>query len=300
MAEPASSIAVLTDTDCDLPPSCYEKYPIFCLPLRISCGDKMYRDGIDITVEDIYERQKTENFKTCAPSEEDIAAAFDTIHDRGYRQVIVMPIASALSEGTTNLLRLMAQERTDLDIAVFNSCSSSIGVGILALQAAQYAARGLPFHVVKKLVEQLVKDTSVFFCLSTLEYLQRGGRIGRATAVAGTLLQIKPILSFDKTGMTYSPAKVRGRKAVAPWLIQHISEMVEQEKSRNGGRVRFNLVVCDGNVPQEGDELQAALTAAVPGSEQVVRGRLSATLAVHLGPALLGAGIQFLRSELPG
>lgn len=300
MPEASQPIAVLTDSDCDLPQECFKKYPLFRLPLGIACGERSYRDGIDITVEDVYARQKSEDFKTSLPSEADVTAALDAIRDEGYKQVIVLPIASVLSEGTANLLRLEAAEREDLDIAVYNTCSSSVGVGALALQTAQYAARGLPFHVVKKLVEQLIPDTTVFFSLSTLEYLQRGGRIGRATAIAGTLLQIKPILSFDKTGVIYTPAKVRGHKAVAPWLVQQVSGMVAAEKAKTGGRVRFNLLICDGGIPEEADALQAALTAAAPGCEQIIRGQLDATLAVHLGPALLGAGVQFLRSELPG
>ncbi len=126
-----------------------------------------------------------------------------------------------------------------------------------------------------------------------------GGRIGRVTAVAGTLLQIKPILSFDEGGVIYTPAKVRGRRAVAAKLIELVQGLAAAAGA-DGEHVRYNLVVCDGGCPQEADELQAALTKVLPDSEQIVRGQLDATLAVHLGPNLLGAGIQLLRSRLPG
>lgn len=299
MPEARQPVAVLTDSDCDLPQECFKKYPLYRLPLGIACGERSYRDGVDITVEDVYARQPNENFKTSLPSEADIDAALDAIRDAGYKQVLVMPIATVLSEGTANLLRIEAEERTDLEIALFDTKSSSVGVGAIALQAAQYAARGVPFHVLKRVMPQVIEDTEVFFCLDTLEYLRRGGRIGRATAIVGTMLQIKPILSFDRTGTIYTPAKVRGRKAVAPWLVQHLVEMVEKAKAERGA-VRFNLMVCDGGVPEEADALQAELECALPGSEQIIRGQLDATLAVHLGPHLLGAGIQFLRANLPG
>ena len=230
---------------------------------------------------------------------DDIAAALDAIRDAGYRRVIVLPISSQLSSAY-NLLCLQAQERTDLEVAVFDSKTSSVGLGALAVQTAQYAERGLPFHVLKKLVEQLIQDTPVFFSIDTLEYLQRGGRIGKVTALAGTLLNIKPVITFDATGTLAPCAKVRGRKAVQPWLVERVVSEVEKAKAQSGGRVRFNLLMADGHAPEEGDALQAALTAALPGYEQLIRGQVDATLAVHVGPGLLGAGVQILRSELPG
>lgn len=287
-------VAILTDTNCDLPEEYCEKYPIFRLPLVICSDMTEYRDGVNITVQEVYARQKNEDFKTSLPHQGDIDDTLDAIRGAGYTQVIVLLLGGALS-GAANLVRIAAQERDDLDIAVFDSCSGSVGVGILALQMAQYAARGLPFHLLKKLAARLVSDTKVFFSLDTLEYLQRGGRIGRATAMAGALLQIKPVLSFDETGTIYTAAKVRGRRAVADRLIQLVSDY----KEAHGGGARFNLVVCDGDAPQEGAALEAALVKALPGAEQVLHGQLDATLAVHLGPNLLGAGIQFLRTDLP-
>lgn len=288
-------IAVLTDSNCDLPKEYLSRYPIFQLPLVITCGGVEYRDGVNITVEELYARQKAENFKTSLPSREDVDAVLNQIRAAGYDQVIVVLLAGVLS-GTTNLLRLIAQERTDLDLAVFDTKAASVGVGMLALQAAQYAARGLPFHVVKRLVAQLVEDTYTFFSINTMEYLQRGGRIGRATALAGTLLQIKPILCFAKdSGEIYTAAKVRGRKAVTPRLVELVQDIAAQE---NNPRLHYNLMICDGGAPAEGAALEAAVKKALPGAEQVIHGQLDATLAVHLGPELLGAGIQILRSEL--
>lgn len=288
-------IAVLTDSNCDLPQEYLDKYPIYQLPLVITCGGVEYRDGVNITAAEVYARQKAEDFKTSLPRRDNIDAMLDAIRADGYDQVVVLLLAEVLS-GTTNLMRLIAQERTDLDLAVFDTKAAGMGVGMLALQAAQYAARGLPFHVVKRLVAQLIEDTYTFFSINTMEYLQRGGRIGRATAIAGTLLQIKPILCFAKDGgEIYTAAKVRGRRAVIPRLLELVKEIAARE---GASRLRYNLMVCDGGAPAEGAALEAAVKKALPGAEQVVHGQLDATLAVHLGPELLGAGIQILRSEL--
>lgn len=283
--------AILTDTNCDLAPTLLKQYNIFCLPLVITSGAKEYRDGINISVEEVYARQKKDDdFKTSLPRTEDITAAFDAMVRMGYDSAIVLLLGSALS-GSTNVVRLMAQERDDIDIAVFDTRSASIGVGVIALQTAQYAQNGLPFAQLKDRVAALIAGTKVFFSIDTLEYLRRGGRIGNATALAGGLLQIKPILTFDETGSINTAAKVRGSKAVQGRLI----ELVSAWHASQPKNTRYNLVVCDGNAPAAGAALEAALKAALPNAAQVLHGQIDATLAVHLGPNLLGAGIQLLR-----
>ena len=278
--EAANKIAIITDTCCDLPQEYLKEYPIFCVPLVVTSGTESYRDNIDITVETIYARQKKENFKTSLPRPQDIEDVYSAIARQGYTHVIVLMIAECLSSAN-NLMRLAAEEHPELTVKVFDSKSASIGLGALAVQVARYAVRG--------------DDTVVYFSLDTLEYLQRGGRIGRATALAGGLLQIKPILTFDrKDGMISTAAKVRGRRGVQQRLIELATELAAKHPGEE-----YNLVVCDGNVPEEGAALEAALTRALPNAHRVLHGKIDATLAVHLGPNLLGVGVQFLNSKLP-
>ena len=108
-------------------------------------------------------------------------------------------------------------------------------------------------------------------------------------------MQIKPILTFDrKDGMISTAAKVRGRRGVQQRLIELATELAAKHPGEE-----YNLVVCDGNVPEEGAALEAALTRALPNGHRVLHGKIDATLAVHLGPNLLGVGVQFLNSKLP-
>ena len=283
-------IAVLTDTNSDMPAGWAEGLPLFVLPLRITDGKTEYRDGIDITVEDVYRRQKDENFRTSMPSMDDIAAMLEKIRGEGFTKLLVLLLSDALS-GASNIFRLIARESEEMEIAVYNSRTASVGSGILASEAARYAASGLSWEMMKARTEQLIRDTEVFFSLETLEYLKRGGRIGRATEFIGTMLQIKPVLSFDKEGVIYTAEKVHGRRLVARHLVEKVVTL-----ARADGRP-YNLVVCDGNVPEEGNALKRELTKALPDAVRVLHGKVDATLAVHLGPALLGAGIQFLDPE---
>lgn len=287
--EAAEKIAVVTDTCCDLPRAVFKQYPIFSVPLVVSCGTESYRDNIDITVEEVYARQKAEDFKTSLPRPQNIEDVYTALARQGYTHVIVLMIAGCLSSAN-NLMRISAEEHPELTVRIFDSKSASIGLGALAVQAARFAAQGMAFDDLCARMPQLIDDTVVWFSLDTLEYLQRGGRIGRATALAGSLLQIKPVLTFDRRdGMISTVAKVRGRRGVQPKLLELAQALVA---SRPGAA--YNLVVCDGNVPEEGAALEKALVRALPDAQSVLHGQIDATLAVHLGPNLLGVGVQFI------
>ena len=291
MHKSASSVAILTDSNCDLPQEYFDRYPLFKLPLIINDATRSYRDEIEITVEEVHARQKDETFKTSLPRMDDIESALAKIKAAGYKKVIVLILSDALSSAS-NLLRLTAQGYDGLDIRVFNSKSGSVGVGALALRTAMYAAAGMPFSELLNLVPRLIAGNKVFFAINTMEYLQRGGRIGRATAVMGGLLDIKPILTFDADGVISTAAKIRGRKAIHANLVKLVTEYAAQRPG-----CPCDLLVCDGGAPEEADALEATLKEALPNVRSVLRGTLSATLTVHLGPYMLGAGIQFLPED---
>ena len=288
MTETQDRIAVITDTEGDIPAGFADGLPIYTLPLRVTDGVREFRDGVDITVDDVYRMQADCDFKTSLPGMDDIQAILDRIRADGCNKVIVLILSESLSSAT-NLFRLIGRELEDLEMAVLNTKSASVGVGILAVQTAKYIMEGHPFSSVKAMAERLIENTSVFFSLDTLEYLKRGGRIGRVTELVGSLLKIKPIITFGEVGTLSTAAKVHGSKAVPKHLLECIRQLAEKRPG-----VPYNLVICDGGVPEAGDALKADLLAALPDARLVMHGQVDATLAVHLGPHLLGAGIQFL------
>ena len=123
--------------------------------------------------------------------------------------------------------------------------------------------------------------------MDTLEYLQKGGRIGKITAMAGTLLSIKPLIGFAENGELVNVAKVRGRKQVQGKLIELVKEHLGEHK-------RFNLAVANGGDPEGMEELKEQLLAALPGSQNIWSARMDATLATYVGKGMLGAAVQIL------
>ena len=190
---PPQKIALLTDSCADLTPRLVAENHIHVVPLRILCADGEYADGVNIRSEDIYTRLRSGELpQTSLPSGQDITDALDAIAAEGYDGVIAVMLSGGLS-GTYNLMRLMAEDRQDLTIRVFDSVSGSLGMGLTLLQLAEDIRGGASWEeLVGTRVPQLIASTFPFFSVDTLEYLQKGGRIGKVTATAGTLLQIKP------------------------------------------------------------------------------------------------------------
>lgn len=279
-------IAVITDSCADVPPELAKKYHLFILPMQIICADGAYRDGVEIQVEEIYERLKTELPKSSTPSGADVEDLLEELIGQGYTKAIAILLSGGLSS-TVNHVRLAAEELEGLEVEVYDSRQASIGIGAIALQAAQYAAEGMEFEELKRQVEKLIAGTKVFFSIDTLEYLRKGGRIGKVAAAAGAFLDIKPVMSFDEDGEIYTAAKVRTHKAVEKRLLQLV------EDCRKEGRP-YNLMVADGGAPKDRDALEQKLTQLFPDYRQLYRAKIGAALSVHLGSGLLGAGIQYL------
>ena len=281
-------IALLTDSCADLSPQLAEENRIHMVPLRIRCADGEYRDGVDITAADIYRRLRSGELpKTSLPVGEDVNAIFDRLAAEGYDGVIAVMLSGGLS-GTYNMVRLLGEERKDLEVRVYDSVSGSLGVGITMLQLAEDLRGGASWReLTRKRVPQLIQNTFPFFSVDTLEYLRRGGRIGRITALAGTMLSIKPIITFSEDGQLQSIAKVRGRKQVQ-------DKIVELLRSKFRAGKRYNLGVANGGAPAEMAELSEKIRARFPDFVHCWEGAMDATLSVYIGDGVIGGGIQFI------
>lgn len=284
----AEKIALFTDSTADLSPALVGDKPIYVVPLKIVCADGEYSDGVDIFAPDVYDRlHRGELPRTSLPDGGSISDALDRIKADGYEKVLAVMLSSGLS-GTYNMVRLQAETRRDLEIAVFDSKSGSLGMGIMVLQLWEDIQAGASWDwLVEKRLPGLIANTFPFFSVDTLEYLSKGGRIGKVAAFAGTLLSIKPIISFAEDGQLQSVAKVRGRRQVQDKIL----DLMEQ-RLRPG--VRYNLGVANGGAPEEMKELAQRIRERFPNAEHIWEGAIDATLSVYIGDGVLGGGIQLL------
>lgn len=279
-------IALLTDSCSDVPKSYIEKYGMFVVPMMIHYSYGHFRDGVDITPQEVYDRFDQEVPKTSFPSGETVAQTLQSICDQGYDQVVIVTISSGLS-GTHNMFSVMVKDFPQLDCRIIDSKNIGIASGLTAIRAGQLIEEGLSLDEIESALLQAVKDTRIYFCVSTLEYLKKGGRIGLVSATMGTLLGILPVISCNEEGIYYTVKKARGRKAVLDSAISLTYDFLSQSK-------KYIIAVVHGGAEEEASQVGEKVKALLPNYTDYVLGQISPALVVHTGPGLIGLCIQRL------
>ncbi|HHK2096641.1 TPA: DegV family protein [Enterococcus hirae] len=281
-----NKVAILVDSGTDVPQELIEKYQMYVIPLKIIYKDRVYTDKVDITPEEIYQRLPQEIPGTSLPDGETITKIFEQIKQDGYEKILAVTISSGLS-GTYNIVRLIAQQQEELEAYVLDTKNIGIGAGFSAIQAAKWLEEGMEWSLLIERLNELVKQTKVFFNVATLEYLQKGGRIGLVASILGTALKLNPIISCNDEGIYYTVGKARGRKKSLDRTVSYVKERVGTAKV-------FNLAIAHGDAKEEATEMMARLKEEFPQAQQIYFGQISPALVVHTGPGLLGVGVQVL------
>lgn len=277
-------IAIITDSGTDVPQELIERYGVYVLPLIVQYSDKAYRDGVDITPEDVYSRLPQEIPTTSLPTPEQIINLFDQVVADGYDTAVVVTLSSGLS-GTHNAIRLMAEEYPALDVHILDTKNIGIGAGFSAIAAAEQLHAGKPLEEIISYVKNSIENTKIFFSLRTLEYLRKGGRIGLVTGIIGNVLNLKPIISCNEDGIYYNVKVARGEK-------QSLREMLRLAKEYAAQFSSYNVAICDGDAKSEADTLLATVRENFPNAKNIYHTHVSPALVVHTGPGLIGIGIQ--------
>lgn len=277
-------IAVLVDSCTDVPGDIMQKYGVFCVPLMVNYSYGQFRDGIDITAQEVYDSFECEIPKTSMPGAGAVSEVFAEIAQKGFTQVIAVTISSGLS-GTNNVFHLAASEFPQLDCRIIDTRNIGIGAGLTAIRACEMVEEGLSLDEIEQRLNKTAKHTKIFFCVATLEYLKKGGRIGLVSATMGTLLGILPVISCNDDGVYYTVKKARGRKSV-------LESAVELAKKQLGNSRRYNIAVAHGGAPEEAQQIAEKVKALLPNYNLFVTGQISPALVVHTGPGLIGIGVQ--------
>jgi len=274
-----NEIRIVTDSTADLPEELIEKHRITVVPLKVIFNDEEpLLDGVDIKTEQFYRRQveKKEYSKTSQPAPAEFHKVFSGLAASG-ASVISIHLSSALS-GTCQSARMAREMLPDSDIDVIDSRSASMGLGLIVLEAARAAASGKTKIEVLDMIGKMISKVKLYFFVDTLEYLARGGRIGRAQALLGTILSIKPLLYLND-GVVEPLEKVRGKSRA----IERLAQIIEEKA---GGR----QVICSivHGLDQEGaDQLYSRLIPRLHCGEPVLS-TLGAVIGTHVGPRALG------------
>jgi DegV family protein with EDD domain len=270
-----AGIRVVTDSACDLPQSLVDELAIDIVPLSIRFGAEEFVDRRDLTPDQFWARCAASAVlpETAAPSPGSFGEAYQRAADDGCDGVVCVNLASALS--ATHQAALKGAEDSPVPVRVVDSTSITLGQGIMVLAGARAAAAGKALDDVAGTVEDLVPRTRVFGALDTLEYLKKGGRIGSARALLGSVLSVKPILRIQD-GVVGEESKQRTRARA----LAHLVDIVKA-----AGAIE-NLGVLNGASPDL-DAFLDLLDGLYPRSEIVV-GDIGPVIGSHCGPGTLG------------
>jgi DegV family protein with EDD domain len=275
-------IRVVTDSTSDILPAEAERLGVDVVPLTVRFGDEQFRDGIDLGPDEFYRRLPTTPVQpsTSQPTPEQFAEVYRH-HVGAGDSVISVHISEKLS-GTLQSASLAAQEFPAGSVRVVDSITVSAGIQFLVRAALADIAAGCDVDEVEQRLKARRGRVGVYVLLDTLTYLQRGGRIGRAQGLVGSILNVKPLLCV-RDGEVHPEARVRKRQ-------QGIDKLVEIAA---GKRPLEGLAVFHCGAPELLELIEPRLRADHPGLELII-GQLGAVVGTYSGPG--GVGIALLRA----
>jgi len=271
---------IVTDSTADLPRELVEEYDIEIVPLTVRLGDKTFRDYYDVSPVEFYQMlHEIEDFPTTSqPSVEEFLSTYEKLGKD--EKILSIHISMELS-ATCQSAGVAVQQLSDLDITVMDSRLTSVGLGLMVLEAAKAIRSGADAEEVMELVERLKSEIKVYFSVDSLEHLQKGGRIGKAQAFAGTMLKIKPLLALEG-GMVVPVEKIRGSRRL-------IRRMVELVKADAGENKVVKAAFVWGESTDQINELVGQLNDSVQ-LEEVCRNNIGTVITSHAGPTTFGIG----------
>jgi len=271
----AANTAIVLDSTADFPDAA-QRFPNWrVVPLYVNFGTESHRDGVDLTAAEFYARLPLAATlpTTSQPTPADFKAVYEEL--AGYERILSIHIASNLS-GTFQSAGLAADDR----VRTIDSETASAAITMLALAIQRRLDRGTTDEEVDALVERYMREHGLLFTVDTLEFLARGGRIGRAKAFAGELLNVKPILSI-RDGEVVPVKRVRGNKKA----FQEFVDAVQTQTVDVPG-LRFGTAHADA--PERAAELAKMVRDLRPQATIDVETELGAVIGAHAGPGTVG------------
>ena len=273
----AENTAIVLDSTADLPDAA-DRFPNWrVVPLYVRFGDESLRDGVDISAGEFYERLRGSSVfpTTSQPTPGDFLACYDELG--GYERVFSLHISARVS-GTFASAETAARE-LGARVRAIDTETASASIAMLALAIQRRLERGTSDEEIDGLVERYRHERGLLFTVDTLEFLQRGGRIGKAAAFAGTLLQVKPILSI-RDGEVEPVKRVRGERKAFAELAAALETETEDEPA-------YRLGVAHAAAPERAAELEALVREQRPRADLELVVTLGAVIGSHAGPGTL-------------
>ena len=273
-----TTIKIVTDSGADIPSKLIKSLGITVVPLGLSFGDKTYLDGVDLSSDEFYEKLINDGImpKTSQPSVGQFIEVYKELK-KSSDQILSIHISAKLSGTFNSATQAAAEEKLGDSIKIIDSKQASIALGFSVIAAAEAVAKGASLEEAASIAESTSDRTDTFILFDTLEYLVKGGRIGRANALIGGVLKIKPILTLDD-GEIATKAKIRTLKKG----IQSLQDLTEECGDLESAAV---LYTTD---PTEPNNLAGRIRNKFVTKSKPLVIRLSPAIGTHGGPGVIG------------
>ncbi|MEN6480627.1 MAG: DegV family protein [Anaerolineaceae bacterium] len=280
-------IAVVTDSTAYIPEQVKKGLPIFTIPLHVNLGGKTYDDGVDLQPQEFYERIKTEKEipQTSQATPSEIFNFYKNLLEQGYK-IISIHLSEKLSS-TLDAAKIAKKELSSAKIELVDSQTAAAALAFHVVEAAKAVVAGASLGEVKALAENMRQHTHIYFIPGSLEFLQRGGRIGGAAAFLGSILQIKPLLE-NHDGIIDAVEKVRT-------MSRAMSRLIDLVEKKVGDSSDIHLAGLYADIPEMADQI---VTLAIErlGIERIKDSfitTISPVLGTHIGPGSVGLAYMY-------
>lgn len=276
----ASPVALVTDSGTNVPQHLVEELGIYCAYLSVNYRDKQYREVLEISTQEVYERFEEEIPHTSTPSPRDVAACIENAIADGFRQILCVLTSSGLSS-TCSLFQSVLVGHPEIESHLVDTKSIGAGGGINVLYAAELIRDGLPFAEICNLMDKAVANSHVYFLVDTLDNLYKGGRINKAVYSLGSVLNLKPIITCDEMGRYVVAAKTRGR-------AKALKKQLDIVKNDVVGALRYRIGFASGITPDREELFQNVKRAFADAESVIDYGDVSPALITHTGKGMVG------------
>jgi DegV family protein with EDD domain len=270
------AVRIVTDSVADLPPEVVRELGITIVPLIIRFGDEVYRDGIDLTADQFYKKLKASKLfpVTSVPAPAAFADAYDKLAKEasGILAITLSSRFSAIYEVALQSIGLMKKKRR---VEVFDSRWATMAEGFIVMEAAKAAKSGASLDRVIEVAQKTIPRVDFLAAFDTLEYLRRGGRIGKAQAFLGSMLKINPLVTL-RDGVVEPAGRTRSRAKAIDRLYNFAASYAHIEQ----------MAVEDTACPADAERLVERLGAIFP-RERIYRSKMTPAIGTHTGPGLL-------------
>ena len=279
----ASSIAIVTDSGCDLPNEYLKEVQV--VPVKYSFGRQQHIDKVTQTVREFYEQMESDpnHPKTSQPTARDFIKMYDFVSSH-YNNIISIHLSGQLSGTYQSAVNGSKSSRIN-NINIIDSASASVGLGLLTMHAVDLKQEGKSYNQIIDSVEQKKEDTQIYLLLNDLRYAVKGGRVPSKVKTIANIFRLTPILTANKHGKLKAAGVLFGKTHIASKFLHFLDKKINSD-------TEYRMLVAHANCKNQGQSLEGDILAKFPNITSNYLLELGGGLGSHAGPGALVIGIQ--------